>query len=588
MEYAIGKILFNNGSYARVKVLFYSKNGFWTSSNIETCFPAQGKVFAPNLPVDYSFLKQDDVICFNYVENPFESKRDDDDIFIIPRKKDGGDVWKCPLVATDITEDDIFHRVTYSKDKDLIFFTCKQGSKHYICGPVWSDDLSPKTGKEVKAWAYRESYDTIIDPETDKRYLTVKPEEFLQKEHQTIIDCMSTSQLIDWLKNKLKTSIDSSVLKDVLSKIKSIEEQDEDDKLSKTRFSRIRQGIENLRFTWGELQNIRGLNGFKDVINSSIQEQLDNVLESERANLELRRKQYQEDFLHHEQEFNERKRNLDREIQKLNSSIDSLKNKYTAEKDKVSAQEKRLKELSEKRNELIEIIKLQADITGGASTATLQASWSYPLEHIVRNPIAEAVGNNNKDAFCDRVNESLELQKGFMRRALNSLRQHDILKTTDIRTGVFLANALGNSIYQLCQPSPQWISFKEFWNESLSVIWESAHKNPDIWHFLLIENFNIALPECWGMPLWNILSGKSTVIPCAANQKIPHNLRIFVSVAATESEDNSHIGLLTHVGNEWKSLNPNEPWDKDFCWKKFVNDRDEGLVVNEEFFYPVG
>ena len=72
------------------------------------------------------------------------------------------------------------------------------------------------------------------------------------------------------------------------------------------------------------------------------------------------------------------------------------------------------------------------------------------------------------------------------------------------------------------------------------------------------------------------------------NQKFPHNLRIFVSVAPTESDDNSHLGLLTHVGNEWKSLNPNEPWDKDSCWEKFVANRDDGLVVNEEFFYPVG
>lgn len=593
MEYAIGKILYiretkKRSIVAEVKVLFYSNNGFWTSSYIEDHFPPSGKVFAPNLPADYPFLKTNDIICFNYVENQYETLRDDADIFIIPSKKDGGDVWKCPLVATDITEDDIFHRVTYSKDKDLIFFTCKQGSKHYICGPVWSNDLSPKTGKEVKAWHYRENYDTIIDPETGKKYLTVKQEEFLQKEHQTIIDCMSISQLMDWWKNKLKTSIDSSVLKNVLSKIKETEEQDEDDKLSKSRFDRIRQGIKNLRFTWEELQNIRGLNGFKEVINSSIQEQLDNVLESERANLELRRKQYQEDFLHHEQEFNERKRNLDREIQKLNSSIDSLKNKYTAEKDKVSAQEKRLKELSEKRNELIEIIKLQADITGGASAGALQASWSYPLEHIVRNPNAKAVGNNNKDAFCNRVNESLELQKEFMCSALQNIKGYDIFKTADIKTGILLANALGNSIYQICQPSPQWISFKDFWNESLSIIWESAHKNPDIWHFLLIENFNIALPECWGMPLWNIISGKATVIPCAMNQKFPHNLRIFVSVAPTESDDNSHLGLLTRIGDEWKSLNPNEPWDKDSCWEKFVANRDDGLVVNEEFFYPVG
>ena len=148
MEYAIGKILYiretkKRSIVAEVKVLFYSNNGFWTSSDIEDHFPPSRKVFAPNLPADYPFLKTNDIICFNYVENQYESLRDDADIFIIPSKKDGGIVWKCPVVATDITEDDIFHRKAYSKDKDLIFFTSKQGSKQYICGPIWSNDLSP-------------------------------------------------------------------------------------------------------------------------------------------------------------------------------------------------------------------------------------------------------------------------------------------------------------------------------------------------------------------------------------------------------------------------------------------------------------
>lgn len=587
MEYAIGKILFISGTIARIKVLFYPNNGFWTSSNIENKFPSQGKVFAPNLPADYSFLKQDDIICFNYVENPFESKRDDDDIFIIPRKKDGGIVWKCPVVAMDITEEDIFHRIAYSQDKDLIFFTSKQGSKHYICGPVWSNDLSPKTGKEVKAWHYRENYDTIIDPETGKKYLTVEPEEFLKKEHQATIDCMSSSQLSDWLKGKLKNTIDSTTLKNVLNKIKESDEQDRADELSRKRFARVRGNIELLQFTWSELQALRSVPGFQTVINTAIQEQLDSILSSERAQLEEKRKQIRQEFSQDEQKINQQKKELAKEVQKLRDTLGDLQKKCAAEKDNAIIQEKRLKEISDKRTELIESIKLQADIMGGYSPAATQPCWTYPLEYISRKSEAQAVCAGTKDNFCDRVNESLELQTGFMRRALASLRQHDIIKTADIRTGVFIVNALGNSVYQLCQPSPQWISFKDFWNESLSVIWESAHKNTDVWHFLLIDNFNIALPECWGMPLWNIVSGKTTILPCAAQPKYPTNLRIIVSLAPTTSEDNSHIGLITGVGNNWYELNPNAPWDENSCWEKFVYDRDAGLAVNEEFFYPV-
>ena len=367
MEYAIGKILYVR-AVARIKVLFHSNNGYWTSSNIENSFPPQGKVFAPHLPLEYSSLKENDIICFNYIENQYESQRDNDDIFIIPKKRDGGNVWKCPVVAMDITEEDIFKRVAYSKDRDLIFFTSRQGIKHYICGPIWSNDLSPKTGKEVKAWSYRENYDTIIDPDTGKKYLTVAPEEFLKKTHQTIIDCMSATQLSDWIKSKLKNVIDSALLKNVLSKIKESDEQYADDDLTKKRFARIRKNIGLLQFTWSELQSLRSVTGFQAVIDTAIQAQLDKVLLSERAQLESKRKQALQEFSQDEQKIKQQKKDWEKEIQKLRDSFEVLQKKCTTEKENIIAQEKRLRELSERRAELIESIKLQADIMVGSTS----------------------------------------------------------------------------------------------------------------------------------------------------------------------------------------------------------------------------
>ena len=209
------------------------------------------------------------------------------------------------------------------------------------------------------------------------------------------------------------------------------------------------------------------------------------------------------------------------------------------------------------------------------------------MEYVKRQPKAEEVTSKQKERFCDRVNESLERQRGFMRKSLALLQTELSFLTNDIRTGIFLANALGNSTYQLCQPSPRWISFKEFWEESLQCIWDSAHANPDVWHFLLLENFNIALPECYGMPLWNVMRQKTKKIPYASPPEYPENLRIIVSKTAIESEDNSHMGLPTHIADAWQKLDPSESWDENDNWRKFADDVNKGLAVNEEYFYPV-
>ena len=156
----------------------------------------------------------------------------------------------------------------------------------------------------------------------------------------------------------------------------------------------------------------------------------------------------------------------------------------------------------------------------------------------------------------------------------------------DIHWGIVLAHITGNATFQLCQPSPRWISFKECWDESLQAIWESSHSNPSQWHFLLIENYNIALPECWGMPLWNIVMGKTTLLPCAKNPQYPENLRIIVSPAATESEDNSHLGLPTKVSKWLEKYKCNEGKESGlgFFFPYFKKDAKE---INETHFIPI-
>lgn len=585
MEYAIGKVLFVSGNIARIQTLFYSDNGFWKHSGVEDHFPPAGKVFAPNFNSDYPSLKNDDIICFSYMENEIVSGREEDDKFIIPRQKEGGIVWKCPQIY-NITPDDIFNRKSVSDTKELCFFFCKQGATSYICGPVWSSDLSPKTGKEVKAWKYRSNYDTITDPESGAVYLAVKMDEFTKKDSSIEIDCMTSTQLKEWLKGKLVDSLPPEVLKQVKIKVKELASKAEIDPLTKERFERVRNSLNAISFDWNELQSIRTLPGFKDVIDSCVQTNIEAVMATERAMLNARRQEIEDERKNYEQDWVNARKNHDDEKKRLTAELGKIAEQVKSQQQQLIVQTERFQKLQANRENLIDSIKIQAEILG-INQSQHSAYSGYPLEYVRRHPKAEEVTLKQKEKFCDRVNESLERQRGFMRKSLALLQTELSFLTKDIRTGIFLANVLGNSTYQLCQPSPRWISFKEFWEESLQNIWDSAHTNPEIWHFLLLENFNIALPECYGMPLWNIITQKTKKIPYASTSEYPANLRIIVSKTAIESEDNSHMGLQTHIADSWQKLDPSESWDENDNWEQFAEDMDNGLVVNEEYFYPV-
>ncbi len=229
---------------------------------------------------------------------------------------------------------------------------------------------------------------------------------------------------------------------------------------------------------------------------------------------------------------------LDEEYIKTKKKTDELGVERNNIEKEIESAKSELLTISDKKNDVINDIKIKAGL-GLFNVEKQESGYSfcYPLEHF------------NQDQKSIEIGSITDMEN-----PVAHLLQNRVLIVDDIGDGVIFALQLGNVIYQLCQPSPKWISFHDFWTESLRPIWESAHQNPNIWHVLLIENFNIALPECWGKPLWNILSGMTTLLPCAKHPTLPDNLRIIVSEAATESDDNSHLGLPTKVGKKWTRI----------------------------------
>jgi len=258
-------------------------------------------------------------------------------------------------------------------------------------------------------------------------------------------------------------------------------------------------------------------------------------------------------------QMEERKAEALRALQEtLRRERESLEKQYSPLKEEIQ-------ELKENRNQLVALMRIQSGISDAEN------EFAFPLEVLRKSE--EAIGGIPELKFDETI---LLNEEHFQKISKNK-----VLKTEDIRTGLLLARALGNTVYILSQPSPKWFEFKDFWREALKGIWESAHANPDVWHVLLIENFNIASPDCWGKPLWNLINGWTSHLPCANTPTIPDNLRIIVSVASCNDPDS--LGLPTKLADNWRSLDVRVKSDRD--WRDIFEE--ELPALNKKAFFPV-
>jgi hypothetical protein len=109
----------------------------------------------------------------------------------------------------------------------------------------------------------------------------------------------------------------------------------------------------------------------------------------------------------------------------------------------------------------------------------------------------------------------------------------------DIRIALSIIKASGNSKYIIQHTEPDWLHFKNLWNNGLSTIWNSAHEYPEMPHFFVLEDVNLSSPECYARPLLDVIAGIRSKIPFAETN-YPNNLIIFATKASSQ---NPTIGL---------------------------------------------
>lgn len=308
--------------------------------------------------------------------------------------------------------------------------------------------------------------------------------------------------------------------------------------------------------------------------------------------------------------MDENLKDLERKLEEIGNELKDLKAKIqAAEKERKSLREQRgadLRELKKDKQHLkgqemkkAELLRLRSariganckealskkrqlidEIRAEANVAQNVKDFAYSLEYVECHSSAALISPNDEDYIRAKIHPEINAvfpQGGVKLRFLQRAFEGTHFRTNCADSALLFAHILGNTIFTLCQPSPKWNDFRDFWREALGQIWMSAHNNPDVWHILIIENFNIVCPKIWGTPLWDLLEEIANVLPVFGNPTFPKNLKIFVSLASTDLE--TGIGIQTDVADNWPLISFTQPLN----WKGDL--RRKLKELNRKFFF---
>ncbi len=499
------------------------------------CFPPSGYVFAPSLHSEEDNLEVGDSVIFRFEENK-QKKNDEHDSFIISPNtlsKKGHKIYKIPA---EFTGDENFLRINELQDflnlSDNIFFFL--GTSDSVTGDfkVINGEIRPKVGKEAKVW--RISDCNIIEWE-DAVFLYDIPG---SETGYTYIDCMDSKQLSEWFREQLK-KIEPSFIKQLDDTTKWREElpkkfDDVDahiNELNKTRLKRIMAILESIEFTRGEIEVLsENYHDFKKIYEKKIED----FKEEYRNEFN---KEFEEERNKRNQEISDKKK----EIQKLENDISKRKKELTKLDDLTAEHKKTLNHLETNKERLLKdfsIFKsvINPNVIQPAISSNSVLSYLIEEEKPLGTPI------DRKEDFLKRLKYFLnryKVKEEISKRLLDVAAAFRCFFVPEISFAIAFAEAAGNTKYIIRQVEPDWLHFKNFWENGLGVLWDSSHKEPDVLHLLVLEDINLASPECWGRPLFDILAGLRKKIPYG-NTSWPSNFKIAATLLPS---DNPKIGL---------------------------------------------
>ena len=499
-------------------------------------FPPRGFIFGPSFFNNKSFsgLTINDVISFYIEENV--------------RVEEGKDIYKLHTtnhnvknLKTKARNISGFKRNDYTTDLNCIKVEDdnSDGDFYGVTDKYIIGLLRMKNGKIESVLPHRiKQWD--IDESNILKYKNI-----IRLKHEPngdfhLLDCMDNKQLFDWFRDKLKL-IEPGYVKLLDAKAKwrteipnyfSVSNEDEC-KIDKIRFKRFNEKIRYFEILSSEIKDYVEKS---DALGIVFKETLEN------HKLELKRG-YLDELEEYKLEIEKQKNLLFKEINSIQLEIDKKKKNLNEVDRKITDVNSKFDEINKNKERIIAdfaIIKDVLNFNGVISQNNSMIENSFVVEFVNKH------NENNhlftKDEFILSIKYQLSnynLYPNFANKLLEVICIYKAIFIKDIRLGIAFAEATGNSKYIIQHVEPDWLHFKDFWQNGLGELWQSAFNNPNQMHFLLLEDINFSSPECYAKPLLDVISGVRKCIPFAKIE-FPNNLKILATKSPTE---NPSIGL---------------------------------------------
>lgn len=395
----------------------------------------------------------------------------------------------------------------------------------YFYGPFKFNNqkIEPKTGKEVGKYKYLE--DGILDY-GETSFLLDKVTNELCK-----IDCMSSAQIMDWVKEKINVygeySGDLNKIKTLLKK--SVSDSQSLNALDQIRFERSKKYLDALELTFEELKLLKEDPRWKTIFENSYDKHKEKFRVEYLNDLEGEFKSLASENESKISELNKKIKSLTGEIR---SGSDSLNN-ISAE---IEVHQNELDYILDKKTELIVALRLQA----GGETAKQSEPSSTPAFFFEMQEFENACPDefSSMEEYLNELKEKLHISTAESRLfedGLNILFNKRFILSNNIFLVLSILRSQGNVTLCLQQAEPDWLKFDRWFDKGLTQMLDSSSKHPYQKHFFVLQDFNIPSFECYGRPLMDIAAGIRQFIP-GTNKLWPTNLYVILISVNSEIE----------------------------------------------------
>jgi hypothetical protein len=502
-----------------------------SENEIKELFPPSGFIFEPGFFYNYKYSLED-YISFRIEENSrasagqdkFKLKYGSPDLKsfgintrVINGFKKNGLATNLNTISLEDKTDGSFYGIT---DKYIVGkLRCKNG------------DVEPALHHRIQIWDLENENIISVD---GKCRLIKEPQG-----ESIVLDCMDEKQLFEWFRQLLKQIQPDYV--DLLDKNRSWRTElpnlfstTDKEKLEADhiRLKRIEEKFDLLELSRND---VKTLVDSSEKFKVAFEECLNNHKDEFKENYAAELSQYKS-------EIEQQKKELDAEIEKIQNQKKIEGSSLAKLANQIIEAENKLTEIKENKDRIIQDFAIVKEVLQGenqCNNSIQESQNSFVVEEIID-------GKNDSIKTIEEFEEQLKfhlsknaINSQFATKITNIISTQKAIIVKDIRIGLSIVEATNNAKYIIQQVEPDWLHFKDFWNNGLGEIWNSAHNSPDKFHFLLLEDINMSALECYCRPLLDILAGVRKRIPYGQTP-YPNNLKIIATIASFEEPE---IGL---------------------------------------------